>query len=304
MGGKPASAFVTVGAQAASASQSGTASASAVSGEPTSSVGGHAERTPSSRSGPLASCSVTSSGAGTANSVAKFTSACNIENSAIFESSGNVGIGTKSPAGTLDVNGRAFIRGTLQAVRLSAVRFADQFPGADMAAKINAAILDLPSTGGTVDACGFTGAQTWSSIGPITGITKPVVLLLGAATITVAPTGSAVLPSNCFMIGSGPGSTVLKAQTSTNMITIQAGSTSSPVSNVGVFNLEVDGGWRSAATGGINIQFQAVTGGWIQNCFLHDAGGANIGVDTNTSGPPSSQPRFPRLQRRSLSAGA
>ena len=65
---------------------------------------------------PAAACSsVTSGGTATANQVAKFTSACNVEISAIFESGGNVGIGNTSPAGTLDVAGTGFFRGLLTA---------------------------------------------------------------------------------------------------------------------------------------------------------------------------------------------
>jgi hypothetical protein len=57
-------------------------------------------------------CDVTSNGAGSVGRVTKFTpSSCNIENSAIFESGGKVGVGTTSPAATLDVNGGGVIRG-------------------------------------------------------------------------------------------------------------------------------------------------------------------------------------------------
>ncbi|MBI3933488.1 MAG: hypothetical protein HY316_02270 [Acidobacteria bacterium] len=73
---------------------------------------------------------------------------------------------------------------TVTARVLNAVRLADQFPGADAGAKIAAAIADLPSTGGTVDARGLEGAQTLSS-DILTGVTKPLLLLLGAATYTV-----------------------------------------------------------------------------------------------------------------------
>ena len=60
----------------------------------------------------LASCDVTSNGSGSVGRITKFTpSSCNIENSAIFESSGKVGIGTTTPAATLDVNGGGVIRG-------------------------------------------------------------------------------------------------------------------------------------------------------------------------------------------------
>jgi hypothetical protein len=53
-------------------------------------------------------------GGGTANYVAKFTGANAIGNSVIYSSAGGlVGIGNTNPAGTFDVSGGAFVRGTL-----------------------------------------------------------------------------------------------------------------------------------------------------------------------------------------------
>jgi len=116
LGGRPASDFVLANsqyswAQPASGTLAGSANSQFGSQIPTPGSGAMLN------SGPQASCSsITSDGTATANQIAKFTSACNIENSAIFESGGNVGIGNKSPAGMLDVSGSAFIRGTLSAL--------------------------------------------------------------------------------------------------------------------------------------------------------------------------------------------
>src|SRR5580700_909067 len=56
---------------------------------------------------------ITSDGTATANEVVQFTGSCTVEPSAIFESGGQVGIGTTTPAATLDVKGTATIRNTL-----------------------------------------------------------------------------------------------------------------------------------------------------------------------------------------------
>lgn len=64
----------------------------------------------------------------------------------------------------------------------ASVRFADQFPGADAGAKINAAIASLPSTGGTVDARGFTGNVSFATPVIVGGPSKPVQLLFDPAT--------------------------------------------------------------------------------------------------------------------------
>ncbi|MGC9988837.1 MAG: hypothetical protein ABSC07_09660 [Terriglobales bacterium] len=66
---------------------------------------------------PQTACSsITSDGTATANQITKFTTACNIENSTIYESGSNVGIGNTSPAAVLDVSGTAIIRGSLSAL--------------------------------------------------------------------------------------------------------------------------------------------------------------------------------------------
>jgi len=63
---------------------------------------------------PQATCTaITSDGAATVNQIAKFTTNCNLENSAIFENAGKVGIGTKTPAAALEVTGNVLIRGVL-----------------------------------------------------------------------------------------------------------------------------------------------------------------------------------------------
>ena len=124
----------------------------------------------------------------------------------------NIGVGTnrfaiQTGTGTVEFGDLTLVK------NLNAVRYADQFAGADAGAKIAAAIADLPSTGGTVDARGFEGAQT-SAADPFAGVTKGVILLLGHATITTDVQW--VVPQGCQIIGSGRGggtavATVIKA---------------------------------------------------------------------------------------------
>jgi hypothetical protein len=97
LGGLPPSAFVLAApAAAATAAVSGTKPEAAHDVSPDTGCTG-----------------ITSDGAATANQVAKFTAPCIMEPSAIFESGGKVGIGTTTPAATLDVKGTATLRGTL-----------------------------------------------------------------------------------------------------------------------------------------------------------------------------------------------
>ena len=113
LGGKPASAFVLADSQPSSAQlASGTPAGSPDSQRAPQILNWSPGAVPLIQ--PDAPCSsVTSNGAATPNQISKFTSACNIQNAAIFELGGNVGIGNTSPAGMLDVSGATFIRGSL-----------------------------------------------------------------------------------------------------------------------------------------------------------------------------------------------
>ncbi len=115
LGGKPASAFVLAGSQSSSVQQSSAPVAFAAAQPVSQALSSGTGAIPMAQS-PQTTCSITSDGTGTANQISKFTSSCNIENSAIFESGGNVGIGNTNPAGVLDVSGATFLRGTLSAL--------------------------------------------------------------------------------------------------------------------------------------------------------------------------------------------
>ncbi len=114
LGGRPASAYVLADSQNLPAQPISSAPAVAVNAQTGAQVltagSGGILLSPT----PQTACAgLASDGTATVNQLAKFTGACNIENSAIFESGGNVGIGNTAPAATLDVSGAAFIRGIL-----------------------------------------------------------------------------------------------------------------------------------------------------------------------------------------------
>jgi hypothetical protein len=97
LGGKPASAYMLN----ETPSDSTATTTLATSPSTTTPDGGNAKSTAKSRSPkttPLASCSVTSDTTATANSIAYFTTNCNVQSSAITQSGSNIGIGTSSPA--------------------------------------------------------------------------------------------------------------------------------------------------------------------------------------------------------------
>src|SRR5208282_4337057 len=99
LGGKPASAYALAGSQTLLApstvpGSSASSSAAAQSSNPTASGSASSPQ-------PGAPCSsITSDGTATANSIAMFTTNCNLEASAITQTSGNIGISGASPAST------------------------------------------------------------------------------------------------------------------------------------------------------------------------------------------------------------
>lgn len=112
LGGKPASAYVTtevLNASGASASSSVAplSATPALAGGPDRSTATTAgARKNASGANPLTSCSsITADGTATANQVAKFTAACKIHQSLLFDNGTDVGVNTTSPGATLDVNG-------------------------------------------------------------------------------------------------------------------------------------------------------------------------------------------------------
>ncbi|MCK4548077.1 MAG: right-handed parallel beta-helix repeat-containing protein [Candidatus Eisenbacteria sp.] len=150
------------------------------------------------------------------------------------DTSGHVGIWTTSPEEKFHVAGNAKVDSSFSARTATidsllikhrgAIRYADQFPGDDAGQKIAAAIADLPTEGGIVDARGFSGEQ-WIQQNIFAGVGKRVTLYLGAATYNIA-TGQVIddnldLGSIC-VVGQG-NSTVLKPTSSMTVFQVTSG---------------------------------------------------------------------------------
>jgi hypothetical protein len=106
LGGLPASAYVTTQSLAAAPANTGT-----VSGGNTTVIA-----TPQAAStlAPSGIPQATPTGSGTTDFIPIWTSSAVLGNSTIFQSAGLVGIGTTTPAETLDVNGNSIFRGSFQ----------------------------------------------------------------------------------------------------------------------------------------------------------------------------------------------
>ena len=106
LGGLPASAFVTTATPGNTANSSTAAPSSSTSAARPAAQAQNTPKNASSTPQVVTPCSsITSDGTVTANSLAVFTAACNIQNSVIKQSGANVGIGTASPGVALDVVG-------------------------------------------------------------------------------------------------------------------------------------------------------------------------------------------------------
>jgi trimeric autotransporter adhesin len=141
LGGKPASAFVTTSSSGRN---------SGLEGAPPGTI----------------------TGSGTKGHIPKFTGATTIGNSAIFQNNtGNVGVGTTTPAANLDVNGTSDIRNTLTL-----------FPnGSAPTLSVNGTALSINNKG-TVN---FVNGQKFPGTGTITGVTAGTDLTGGGTSNNV-----------------------------------------------------------------------------------------------------------------------
>lgn len=171
---------------------------------------------------------------------------------------------------------------------LAGVRYADQFHGADSGAQIANAILDLPSTGGTVDARGFVGTQDWAS-NPFASAPNETLVLLGAATFRAA--AQVVIPTKVIVRGIGRGGTIIQANgiaPATGLVKLGAGGVlafgcrvenmrvdcNSVASSIGIYSTDINeqsGANHVLVTGYMNKGIQiAESGAQVPDHFLFD----------------------------------
>jgi trimeric autotransporter adhesin len=111
LGGLPASAFAPAGSAANTSSNPPLTLMSS-----SFATGAAAGATGATSAGPLvtACTTLTADGTATANFVAKFSAACQLHQSMIFDNGTNVAIGNTAPAAKLDVSGSGIFRGSLK----------------------------------------------------------------------------------------------------------------------------------------------------------------------------------------------
>ena len=190
---------------------------------------------------PLTPCStITSDGTGTPNLLAKFTSPCNVQNSAIFESAGNVGIGNTHPAGVLDVSGTAFIRGTLD---LSQGAFLEPVQSATTAQGYASGPLDLAASVYNMSVSAPADYLfRWQStpVGNNTSSPGASLNLLYGVPGLVSSTGLSI--SKTGILTFAPGQTFPGTSTGTvTSIATGAGLTGGPITRTGTISIPTGG---------------------------------------------------------------
>jgi hypothetical protein len=168
------------------------------------------------------------------------------------------------------------------------VFYADEYPGADWGAKVQAAHNAMPATGGTLDATRLTGTQTASVE---VAISKPITLLLGRMTLTCALDWLSVTASGVTIEGKGRYATLVTCST--------------PWDGTNLFGVEVTAvrGF-TARRFGLTMHRTGAAVFVATNCmgiYVHDDAGHTVGstdvliedVDIESSGTePDSQMRY------------
>jgi hypothetical protein len=232
---------------------------------------------------PDAACTkIASDGKAGASQLTKFTAACKIEPSAIFESDGRVGIGTSTPAATLDVNGTAAAEGSWT---IEATGAATATTGA------NSNSVDLLAASFNSSSSASIGQHfRWQAepAGNDTAVPSSTLNLL-YATAPGIPAETGLSIDNSGQITFAPGQTFSGAGVS-NIANLAAGTGLSgggitgniTIANTGVLALTAGAGITSS---GGNSPILSLDTGFTDGRYLQPAGGALTGpVNLPTNG--------------------
>lgn len=146
-------------------------------------------------------------GAGTSGYLPVWTASAALGTSIVSESGTSIGIGTSTPATTLDVNGASTMRGTVSLLA----------PAATLSAGVNSPPLQLgASTFSSASKAPVPQNFVWQAASSANNTANPTAnlkLLFGSGTSTPAPTGLAIAPNG--LITFAPGQTFPASTSST-----------------------------------------------------------------------------------------
>lgn len=193
VGGLPASAFVLASPDQSKTDQSKVAQPKAAALAASSPASQNAQD-----QSPLKNSAIT--GKGTIGYVPMFDSTTDIIDSLIFQKSSEIGIGTKTPAATLDVSGSGAVRDTLTL-----------FPkGKDSTLAINGTAFNIDQTGNVTFISGQKfpgtgGGGTVTSVGSGAGLTGGPITKSGTLSIAAGGVTNAMLQNSSVKLTPGGG---------------------------------------------------------------------------------------------------
>jgi hypothetical protein len=148
-------------------------------------------------------------------------------------------------------------------LQIGAVRDADQFPGGDFSAKVNAAIADLPAEGGTVDARNFSGQQTVSSS---IILNKDVCLLLPPVHIIISGAPLVIFAADgSELIGGGNENSELIRLDAGDVVTTD---TSRRIADFRIKNLTL-GAMQQSTTKSAALDIENAVHVYVSNIIVH-----------------------------------